>query len=67
MNDQLNWNLEDLVAPSSTKEEVKASMKKFNTKIRECGKAPVTSVRDVIDLDTKSVEISESLRTSEDK
>lgn len=67
MNGQLNWKLDDLVAPASEKDVVKTVMQKMNTKLSECGEAPVTSVRDVIYMATKIVELSESLRVTEDK
>lgn len=67
INDQLNWILDDLVAPASTNEELKARMQTLKTKLSDYGKAPVTAVRDVIDLASKIVELSESLRISEYK
>lgn len=42
-------------------------MHTLNTMMRECCKAPVTSFTDVIELDSKSVELPQLLRIFEDK
>lgn len=67
MNDHLTRELDDLVAPASANDEVKTVMQTLNAKLSERGKASVTSFREVIEMATKSVELSESLRVTEDK
>lgn len=66
-NNQLNWNLDELVPPTSQNEGVQAAMQTLTLRLVERSKGPVMVVKDFIVLAVKSVEKSELLRVAEDK